>query len=108
MEGTWRGYWNNWTANNSRSLHSVDFDGGVCALVLTVKPPPTAEPKAPGARVVDAEGKRFLRVPGPFLDPEDAWCEVGGTIGGRTKWAFLSQPVRIIDGDPDWYPWGDE
>lgn len=55
---------------------------------------PTAEPMSHGARVIDADGRRGIRVPGGY-----PWA-LEGT--GLLRWSDLTQPVTVVSDGSDW------
>ena len=72
-------------------LHTVEFDDGSHAYVLTVKPAPTKEPTAFGACVTDAEGSSWVRL------GDHHWY---ADLGVGAEWRFIKQPVTVVNADP--------
>lgn len=82
-------------------FHRVLFDDGGDATLRTVRPLPVTEPTAFGARVVDSEGRRWIRVSRRNGFWWRTWDDDRVRVS-TTAWSELPQPVTVIDADPDW------
>ena len=60
--------------------------------------PPTPEPQHHGARVIDTDGHRGVRVWDGSVHPYP-WCT---SDGRRLGWDELTQPVTVVNDGSDW------